>query len=103
MCEGCTTFQQRIADLEARQKDLSDNLHRLTNTVQARLLKIELRNLGLRLIEAEPETETERHDDRHQQPITSATRRTNSDDARENQPAQWTDEGNAVRATGDAG
>lgn len=100
-CDGCIALQQRIELLEETQKDLSDNFHRLTNVVQARFLKMELRDLGL--IEAEPETETERHDDRHQQPVTSATRRTNSDDAGENQPAQWTDEGNAVRATGDAG
>lgn len=92
----CQTFQQRIADLESNQKELSDNLHRLTNAVQARLLKIELRNLGL-----EVEPETEQHDDnRHNITTSGAARRANSDDARENQPAQWTAQGDAERVTG---
>lgn len=53
----CQTLQQRIKALEQQQKELNENLHRLTNAVQAKLLKIELRSLGL-----ETQPETERHD-----------------------------------------
>jgi len=53
----CRTLQQRIKALEQQQKELNENLHRLTNAVQAKLLKIELRSLGL-----ETQPETERHD-----------------------------------------
>lgn len=53
----CQTLQQRIKALEEQQKELAENLHRLTNAVQAKLLKIELRSLGL-----ETQPETERHD-----------------------------------------
>lgn len=56
-CDCVATLQQRIADLERQQKELNENLHRLTNAVQAKLLKIELRSLGL-----ETQPETERHD-----------------------------------------
>lgn len=80
----CQTLQQRIKALEEQQKELVENLHCLTNAVQARLLKIELRNLGL---EVEPENETEQHDDRHNITTLGATRRANSNDAGENQPA----------------
>lgn len=96
----CQTLQQRIELLEEKQKDLSDNLHRLTNAVQARLLKIELRNLGL---EVEPENETEQHDDRHNITTLGAARRANSNDAGENRPTQQPAQGDAERVTGGSG
>lgn len=94
----CQTLQQRIELLEEKQKELSEDYHRLVNTVQARLMKMDLRYLGL--IEAAPETETEQHDDRHNITTLGATRRANSNDAREDQPAQWTAQGDAERVTG---